>query len=724
MSTILGPTLMGTTHSVCRCTARRPSCSPTRKATARAHSRGADGYTYGLSGTPTARTLETQLALLNAAERAIVVSSGQAAVSALMLTVLRQGDEISIDQRAFAAYLRKHGLEGQKIRLISCETGKHPKGIAQHLANKLGVEVLAPSDVAWIHSDGRVTIGHRNRNLGQWVPYQPKASELRSTPYAPLKGELSALSARGRPRSRTSDARQPRPPRPAARASSATEQELARLLGAPVVFDPHLSNGVEVQVHRVDRRLGFALEVQRVRIGKDALLADVLTHATTIKSVERYNGVVGLLRQLAERFARWCGKRPAAKVPHGSRAWKTQQELTKLDTLLTGRHADLGQGKVDDHTLAEEITFLSGRRAYHEEVLQSLEDDGGPGGGFDGDFSLAAPDTGRVTAEAGAAGYPLPGADQGVDPSWYYYRHKRHDPGEFELALKPTSPHDAPSLQARTLSGRFIGFDKPGRAHGAEIPYDMAPDQVVAHLRKTVGFKSYAEMLERSGLASRDLIDGIVRHVRSERMTTGEPVTTDEVRQAVKSYFRPRLMERLLDPKRSDAESWQQLREMIDELPSADRGNLAEDWYRGRHLPGAEARVGVGVERTTGESAGQIESRVIDAVDGGTAVEIKDISGKLDEEQLRAYLDMLAAKLQTGVSGKVPPKIKKVKYVFTKPEGAIANLKLFADKLAIKDNVGRLSAEVFDWQGNRHTVTTAAQALQLLRQLTTTRGQS
>ncbi|NJM91184.1 MAG: hypothetical protein HC863_02730, partial [Myxococcales bacterium] len=42
-----------------------------------------------------------------------------------------------------------------------------------------------------------------------------------------------------------------------------------------------------------------------------------------------------------------------------------------------------------------------------------------------------------------------------------------------------------------------------------------------------------------------DLIDGIVRHVRSERMTTGEPVTTDEVRQAVKSYFRPRLMERL-----------------------------------------------------------------------------------------------------------------------------------------------------------------------------------
>lgn len=639
--------------------------------------------------------------------------------------VMRADVDVSIDQRAFAAYLRKHGLEGQKIRLISCETGKHPKSVAQHLANQLKVEVLAPSDVTWLHGDGTLTIGHRTRGRGEWVPYQPKESQPRSTPLSPLEAER-------RPR-RPEDELDHEPPAHAgrahhdqrARASSVSEAELTRLLGAPVVFDPKLSNGVEVEARRVDKLLGFDLEVKAVRIGADALLADALAHAATIKSLERYNGVVGRLRRLADRLAAWLGKRPAAKFPHGSRAWKTQEELTKLTALLTQRHAELGQGRVDDHTLQEEIRFLSGRYDYHEELLQSLEEGGGAAGGkMGGDFSLSAPDVGRVTEEAEAAGYRLPGADQGVDPSWYYYRHKRHSPSEFELVLKPTAPYDAPSLQARILSGRFVGFEKAERAQVAEIPYDMAPDEVVAHLRKTVGFKSYADMLERAGLASRDVIDGIVRHVRSQRMTTGEPVTTDYVRHAVKEYFRPRLMERLLDPKRTDAESWRQLRELIDELPSSDRGNLAEEWYRGRHLPDAEARVGVGVERLSGEGAGQIESRVIDAVDGGTAVEIKDISSKIDEDQLGAYLDMLEGNLKTGVNGKKAPEIEKVKYVFTKTEGAIANLKMFADKLAIKENVGRLSVEVFDWKGVRHIVTSQAQALQLLRQLTATKGQS
>lgn len=182
-------------------------------------------------------------------------------------------------------------------------------------------------------------------------------------------------------------------------------------------------------------------------------------------------------------------------------------------------------------------------------------------------------------------------------------------------------------------------------------------------------------------------------------------------------------MERLLDPKLSDTASQQQLREMIDDLPGSDRGVLAEDWYRGRHIPDAGPRVNVGVERTTGANAGNIESRAIDAVDGNTAVEVKDVTGKIDEDQLGAYLDMLDQKLKTGVSGKTPPEIKKVKYVFTKTEGAIANLKMFAEKLADENNVDRLSVEVFDSQGNRHTVATEAQALQLLDQLTSVRSQ-
>lgn len=439
-------------------------------------------------------------------------------------TVLRADRDISIDQRAFATYLRKNGLEGQNIRLISCETGRHPKGIAQHLANQLHVEVLAPSDVAWVHPDGSITIGQRNRNTGNWVVHKPKVSEARSKPASLLEAEQRPF----RPEEEFDD-QPPQHVAPAhhdhrARASQASAAELSRLLGATVVFDAQLSNGIEVQVHRVNKLFGFDLEVQEVRIGGNALLADVMTHAATIKNVERYNGIVGRLRQLAERLAVWTGKRPAAQYAHGSRAWKTNEELTKLSALLTQRHAEFGQGNVDPNTLREEIAFLSGRYAYHEEVLRSLEDFGK---GADPDFTIAAPDVGRITNEAIANGYKLPGADQGVHPDWYYYRHKRSNPDEFELALKPSAPYDAPSIQARTISGRFVDFEKPNRPQSAEIPYDMPQAEAVQQLRKTVGFERYALMIENAGLATRDVVDGVVRHVRSQRMTSGEPVTTD-----------------------------------------------------------------------------------------------------------------------------------------------------------------------------------------------------
>lgn len=63
--------------------------------------RGADGYTYGLAGTPTSRTLEAQVAATHAAERSIIVPSGQAAISAIMLTVLKSGDHVLITDNVY-----------------------------------------------------------------------------------------------------------------------------------------------------------------------------------------------------------------------------------------------------------------------------------------------------------------------------------------------------------------------------------------------------------------------------------------------------------------------------------------------------------------------------------------------------------------------------------------------------------------------------------------------
>lgn len=80
--------------------------------------RGPDGYSYGLHGTPTTRTLEAQLTELHGGVRSVLVPSGQAAVTVVMLSVLKPGDKVLIPDtvyppvRGFCAnYLRPLGID-------------------------------------------------------------------------------------------------------------------------------------------------------------------------------------------------------------------------------------------------------------------------------------------------------------------------------------------------------------------------------------------------------------------------------------------------------------------------------------------------------------------------------------------------------------------------------------------------------------------------------------
>jgi cystathionine beta-lyase len=63
--------------------------------------RGPDGYTYGLHGTPTTKTLEAQLTALEGGERTVIVPSGQAGITIVFLTVLRPGDKVLIPDNAY-----------------------------------------------------------------------------------------------------------------------------------------------------------------------------------------------------------------------------------------------------------------------------------------------------------------------------------------------------------------------------------------------------------------------------------------------------------------------------------------------------------------------------------------------------------------------------------------------------------------------------------------------
>lgn len=89
--------------------------------------------------------------------------------------VMHNGEWAYLDQRSLANYLRQDaGYTGGNIRLLSCGTGSTPNGFAQNLSNKMGVEVLAPSDTIWAFPNGKLTIGPNSfSNTGQWNIFSP-----------------------------------------------------------------------------------------------------------------------------------------------------------------------------------------------------------------------------------------------------------------------------------------------------------------------------------------------------------------------------------------------------------------------------------------------------------------------------------------------------------------------------------------------------------------------
>ena len=61
---------------------------------------------------------------------------------------------------------------GQKVRLLSCNTGSIDDGFAQQLANALGVEVEAPTDFLLVYPDGRMKVGYDGS--GKMKTFKPK----------------------------------------------------------------------------------------------------------------------------------------------------------------------------------------------------------------------------------------------------------------------------------------------------------------------------------------------------------------------------------------------------------------------------------------------------------------------------------------------------------------------------------------------------------------------
>lgn len=82
--------------------------------------RGPEGYSYGLYGTPTTRTLEHKLTLLEGGARTFLVSSGQAANAFAALSLLSAGDRILITD---ACYPPMRDFADQDLARLGVEVG-------------------------------------------------------------------------------------------------------------------------------------------------------------------------------------------------------------------------------------------------------------------------------------------------------------------------------------------------------------------------------------------------------------------------------------------------------------------------------------------------------------------------------------------------------------------------------------------------------------------------
>jgi RHS repeat-associated protein len=117
---------------------------------------------------------------LNAANRPDVDAGGYYDViahgSPTRIQVETPNGSVLVDHRTAARLIQSQPdyTPGTNIRLLSCSTGANPNGFAQNLANKLNVDVQAPTDTLWAFPKGNMTIGPTDTaNTGTWETFTP-----------------------------------------------------------------------------------------------------------------------------------------------------------------------------------------------------------------------------------------------------------------------------------------------------------------------------------------------------------------------------------------------------------------------------------------------------------------------------------------------------------------------------------------------------------------------
>jgi hypothetical protein len=161
------------------------------------------------------------------------------------------------------------------------------------------------------------------------------------------------------------------------------------------------------------------------------------------------------------------------------------------------------------------------------------------------------------------------------------------------------------------------------------------------------------------------------------------------------------------DLKKADkAASHAEMLELTKGLGSADRGSIAEQWYKANYAPTAERHVTFEKEAMKAQGIELETTREPDIVGDSKIREVKHTSGGLgerDKTELKDYAKLLDKKIIIGEGAdKKTYNLKEMIVVFPEPTGGHAN----ADNIAKLVTDKRLSVEVFNSSGERKVIDT------------------
>lgn len=109
------------------------------------------GYTYGLHGTPTTFVLEERIAALEGGVQCVLVPSGLAAIVAVDVALLGQGDEMLLPHNVYGARL---GLTQDELPRFGITTRYYDAMDAADLAAK----ITPKTKLVWLEAPGSVTM--------------------------------------------------------------------------------------------------------------------------------------------------------------------------------------------------------------------------------------------------------------------------------------------------------------------------------------------------------------------------------------------------------------------------------------------------------------------------------------------------------------------------------------------------------------------------------------